>query len=204
MAKSSFQGSTPAASPTREQVRAEGGGDVPSDGVTLVPVNAPLALLQVDRVVGQVPMDDGVAPEMEVQPLLPDRCGGEDEGPERGVECPGDGFDPGLAALVEGLSAEGDREASSHPVPVELDVAIIPLSAGDVHPKRGCAQFQGLSHFACDFVGCFQAPVVVGQSQITEPVTEHMAMLVENGLEVAVDRVSQNITPVEASTLVGV
>ena len=70
---------------------SECGGAVSSDkvladGVVLVPVHPPLALLHVHRVGRQVPVDDRVAVVVEVQPLLADRGSRQHERPERGVE----------------------------------------------------------------------------------------------------------------------
>ncbi len=56
--------------------------------MAFVAVDSALALLQVDRVGGQVPVDHGVTVEMEVETLLTDRGGGQHEGPKRGVEGP--------------------------------------------------------------------------------------------------------------------
>ena len=45
---------------------------------------------------------------------------------------------------------------------------------------------------------------IVAQAQMAEPVTKHMGVLIEYGLEVAVDRVSQDIAPVPADAVLGV
>ena len=50
-------------------------GHVLARGVTLVPVDATFVLLEVDRVVWQVPVHDDVAVGVEVQAVLPERCG---------------------------------------------------------------------------------------------------------------------------------
>ena len=44
------------------------------------PVNPSLALLQIHRIARQVPVDQAVAPGMEIEPLLPYRRAGEHEG----------------------------------------------------------------------------------------------------------------------------
>ena len=56
-------------------------------GVVLEAVHAPLPLLQINRVVRQVPVDDGMAVEVEVEALLTDRSAREHEWPERRIEC---------------------------------------------------------------------------------------------------------------------
>src|SRR4051794_9170594 len=61
-------------------------GHVLANRVALVAVNSTFALLEVDRVVRQVPVDDDVAVGVEVESLLPDRGADEDERPIRGVE----------------------------------------------------------------------------------------------------------------------
>ena len=86
-------------------------------------------------------MNDSVTPEMKIQSLLPDRGGGEHKGPERGVKRSGDGLDPGLAAIVEGLVAEGDGKSSAHPAFVELDAIAAPPLTWNVYAKRGRSQF---------------------------------------------------------------
>ena len=189
--------------PLGEQVRAEGRGDVPADGVALVAVDAPLALLEVDGVGGQVPVDDGVAPEMEVQSLLPDRRGGHHEGPERRVERSGERLGPHLAAAFESLVAEGDGEAGAHTAGVELDAAAVLRRPGHVHPERGGAQLQGLFEVAGDVGGQGGAPLVGSQTQVPEPVTEHMGVLVQHRLEVPDDRVLKDVMPVTPAALFG-
>ena len=172
--------------------------------MTLVSVDAPLALLQVDGIGGQIPVDDRVAPEMEVQSLLSNRSGREDERPEWGIERSGDGFDAGLAAVVERLVAECDGEAGAHPVLVEIDMKAVLSSVRDVHAKRGGVEFQGLREAPGEVGGCLRAPFVVPQPEVPEPVSDNVGVLVEDGLEVAVDRVSEHITPVAAAAFVGV
>ena len=78
--------------------------DVPPHRVALEAMDPPLALLQVHRVRRQVPVHDGMAVGMEVEPLLPHRGGGQDERPERRVES--------LAHPVDSLN----RLAVLHPV----------------------------------------------------------------------------------------
>src|SRR5690349_4775741 len=60
-------------------------------------IDPALALLEIDRIRRQVPVNDVAAIEMEIEPLLSNRRGTEDEGPERRVEC---FADRGLAALA--------------------------------------------------------------------------------------------------------
>jgi len=50
-------------------------GEVLADGMVLVPLHPAFPLLEVDRIRGQVPVHDGVAPEMEVETLLADGRG---------------------------------------------------------------------------------------------------------------------------------
>jgi hypothetical protein len=60
-----------------------GGGDVLADGVTFVPMNATLTLLEVDGIGREVPVDDCVAVKMEIETLLADRGRGQNERPKR-------------------------------------------------------------------------------------------------------------------------
>jgi hypothetical protein len=63
-------------------------------------VDTTLALFEVNGIGGEVPVDDGVAPEVEVQTLLSDGGGHQNEWPERRVEGVGNRLDPGLAPIV--------------------------------------------------------------------------------------------------------
>ena len=69
-----------------ENLRPELLRDVLAHGVALVAVHPAFALLEVDGVRWQVPVHDRMAVGVEVQPLLANRRGREDEGPEWGVE----------------------------------------------------------------------------------------------------------------------
>ena len=107
--------------------------------VPLVAVDAALALLEVDRVGGQVPVDDGVAVGVEVETLLPDRGGRQDERPERRVEggahLLGAGTPPlaGSARLVGLLLAEAKRETGPHAL--VLDGHLPPSEARNSTPS---------------------------------------------------------------------
>ena len=96
--------------------RAVGGGDVLADRVPLVAVHPALTLLEIDGVAGQVPMHDGMAPPVEIDPLLPDGSRRQHERPERRVERRPDLGQPGFlvaalrAAEPQGVPA-GERDA---------------------------------------------------------------------------------------------
>ena len=49
-------------------------------------MNATLALLKIHRIAGKIPVVDPITIGMEIEPLLTNGGGGEDERPERGVE----------------------------------------------------------------------------------------------------------------------
>src|SRR6266540_4197932 len=86
-----------------------GGADVSADGVSLVAVDPAFSLLEVDGVGRVVPVDDGVAPPVEVDAFLPDGCGREDEGPEWAVEGGAYLRQAGVVvALTECAVAEGE------------------------------------------------------------------------------------------------
>ena len=78
--------------PGPECVQAVGSGDVTADGVALVPMDAALALLEVHGIARKVPVDEAVAPGVEVEPFLPDGRTGQHEGPEGAVESGSDGI----------------------------------------------------------------------------------------------------------------
>ena len=99
-----------AGTPGPECVRAMGNGDVAADGVALVSVHAALALLQVDRVAREVPVDEAVAPRMEVEPFLPDRRAGQHEGAERAIEGGSDDILADVAAVVGSSLPEAQRK----------------------------------------------------------------------------------------------
>jgi len=61
-------------------------GDVAADGMAFVTVDAALALLEINRVSGQVPVHQSMAPWMKVQALLANGRAGEDEGTKWAVE----------------------------------------------------------------------------------------------------------------------
>lgn len=60
--------------------------NVLADGVTGEPIDPALPLLEVNRVRRKVPVDDGVAPPVEVDPFLPDAGRSEHEGGKGAVE----------------------------------------------------------------------------------------------------------------------
>jgi len=64
----------------------ESRGEVLPDGVAFVTVDAPFALFKIDRVRWEVPVDDGVAVGVEVEPFLAYRSRSEHEWPEGRVE----------------------------------------------------------------------------------------------------------------------
>ena len=72
--------------PGREGVPAVGGGDVAADGVPLVPMDTALPLFEIDRIARKIPVDQSVAPGVEVEPLLTDGRTGQDKRTERTVE----------------------------------------------------------------------------------------------------------------------
>src|SRR2546430_13186152 len=61
-------------------------GDVAPDGVAAITVYATLTLLEVHRIGRRIPVHHRVAPPMEIDALLADAGGCEDERPERAVE----------------------------------------------------------------------------------------------------------------------
>ena len=74
-----------ARTPRCEGVENVGGSDIASDGMALVTVNTPLALLEIHRIARKIPVDQAVAPGMEIEPFLPNRRAGEHEGQRRAL-----------------------------------------------------------------------------------------------------------------------
>jgi len=73
-----------------EGLRPIPGRQVTPHRVDLIAVDPPLSLLQFYRIVGQVPVDYGVAVRVEVQALLPDGGGYQDERSARRAEGEGE------------------------------------------------------------------------------------------------------------------
>ena len=82
----------------REGPFALGSDNVASDGVPFVAMDTALLLFEIDRIARKIPMDQSVAPGVEVEPLLTDGGTGQDERTEGTVEgCP-------HSVLADGLS----------------------------------------------------------------------------------------------------
>jgi hypothetical protein len=83
-------------------------------------VDPPLPLLQVHRVGGEVPVADVVTVGVEVQAFLPDGGGGQDKGPEGGVEGAPDQVlsDLGFVLLVSSVP-EAEGKAAPNAVSLE-------------------------------------------------------------------------------------
>lgn len=101
--KSAAQGIAALPSTAHQGLEAVPLGDVPPHGVALVPVHPAFALLHVDGVGGEVPVDHRVAIAVKVEALLAHRGGGEDEGAERAVERVAD--DLGVRRVARVVSA---------------------------------------------------------------------------------------------------
>jgi hypothetical protein len=103
-------------------------------------------LLEVDGVGGEVPVNDGVAVEVEVEAFLADGGGGEDERPEGGVEGGaevGAGFG---SRLVSPVVSEASGEAAGHPPRAEgIRVALEGRGSGAVGhaPEREHLEHRG-------------------------------------------------------------
>ena len=141
-------------------------------------------------------MHDGVAPQVEVEALLADRGRAEDERPERRVEGRRHRLDARLAALVQRLIAEGDREPRAHAVLVEPGRAPVPRGPGDVDAERGRPRLERIGDSTRDAVRRLEPLLLVGRRHVSQPVAQHMGVFVKDGLQVAVDPVAHHVAPV--------
>ena len=165
------------------------GRDVLADGVTLVAIDASLTLLEVDGVAREVPVDDGVAPPVEVDPLLTDRRRRQHKRPERRVEGRPDFGEAGFVLLVSG-AAKPQRVPAREGDPLALEVvdvggAVDRLPEGDGSP-RGRGQ---------------RDQPFVGRGVDARLSGEVVDVLVENGLEPSVDAVAGDPAPIRAVVL---
>ena len=114
--------------------RPVGGSDVLADRVPLVTIHAALALLEIYRIGGKVPVDHRMAPPVEVDSLLADGGGRENERPEWRVESRPDLGESGLilaAACVSKPQCVPARESDSLTVEViDVDGPVDRLSEG--------------------------------------------------------------------------
>ena len=60
--------------------------NVAANCMALVAMDSAFSLLEVDRVCGEVPVNDGMAVQVEIESFLANGCCGEDEGPKWRVE----------------------------------------------------------------------------------------------------------------------
>ena len=104
--------------------------------MTLVAVHAALALLEVDRVVRQIPVVDTMAVGMEVEPFLPDRRGCQYERPERRVEGVAHAAEAGRCSLLVTVVGEAHGEAAAHREMVDMKLAIPDLRVVDIDLRR--------------------------------------------------------------------
>ena len=114
-----------------------------SDRVPLVAIHPPLTLLEVNRVAREVPMDNRMAPPVEVDSFLAYRGGREHEGPERRVKGRPDLGKSGLIlTLARAAKAhrEPARERDALAVKViDVGCAVDRLPYGN-GPPCGCGQ----------------------------------------------------------------
>ena len=140
LCRGGFEDRHPGVRDSRSQSRRSvGGGDVLADRVTLVAIHAALTLLEVDGVGGKVPVDDRVAPPVEVDSLLADRCGREHERPERRVEGRPDlgesGFVLGVARAAEPQRVPARERDSLAVEVIDVGRAVDRLPEGDRAPR---------------------------------------------------------------------
>ena len=114
------------------------------------------------RIARQVPVDEAVAPGMEVEPLLPDRRAGEHEGSKRAVERGADGVLADVLAVVRANVAEAQGEHGANPQLLAYDG-----SAG--HPSLGPKELSvdtstGRVHQLDELAGALRGDLVGGAS----------------------------------------
>lgn len=86
---------------------------VQPDCMVFVTVDAAFALLHVDRITRQVPVDDAVAIWMEIQPFLPDGCRRQNERLEGGVKCCPHKTGPVYAGLILALLRQSHGKSAA-------------------------------------------------------------------------------------------
>ena len=119
--------------------RPVSGRDVLADRVTLVAIHATLALLEVDGVAREIPVDDRVAPPVEVDPLLSDGGGRQHERPERRVEGRPDlreaGLILGVARAAEAQRVPARERDSLAVEVIDVGCTVDRLPEGDRAPR---------------------------------------------------------------------
>lgn len=160
-------------------------------------MDATLALLEVDGVGGEVPVIDGVAIGVEVEAFLSDGRGGEDKRAEGAIEGFADGLGAGEGGgLVVLEVAEPERESAAKP------------ERGDLHAARACGDLVDGEAAAAwrergvDLVRDLARHVDSGPGDHASALDEVMGVLVEHGLEVAVDAVGEDASPVGQAVVV--
>ena len=180
-----FEDRVPGVLDSRSQCRRPvGGSDVLADRVPLVTIHAALALLEIYRIGGKVPMDHRMTPPMEVDSLLADGGGRENERPEWRVESRPDLGESGLI-LAAACAAEPQcvpaRESDSLTVEVVDVGSPVNLLPEGYRPPCG----RGKRDEA--LVGRRVGPGLRG---------EMVDVLVEDGLKPPVDAIPSHHPPV--------
>ena len=111
-----------AGSPRLKRGLAVGGSHVAPDGMSLVAVNAALALFKIDRIARQVPVGQPMAPGVKIQPLLSDRGAGKHQGPERAVERSANHVLADVLVVLRAQMAEAESEHRSNPDFLRIEV----------------------------------------------------------------------------------
>ena len=170
-----------------------GTGDVAADGVALVPVHAALALLEVHGVAREIPVDEAVAPGVEVEPFLPDRGAGEHEGAEGTVEGGSDG-----------ILADGDVPSSVRLCPkrsantVRTRMASCLDGFSVLRPEEPCVdpctqRIHDVDELPGALAGYLVGGGVFGPRFL---IPEHVPVLVEDRLQVALLAIAEHEAPV--------
>ena len=162
--------------------------------MALVPVDAALALLEVHGVARKVPVDQAVAPRVEVESFLPDRRAGQQEGAERAVEGGSDGILADMGVTVRSGVPEAQREHRAYTYDVGLDGFLV-LSLEELGVDAGAERIHDLDKVPGALRGDLVGAGVFGPRFL---IPEHVPLLVEDRLQVALLAVAEHEAPVGA------
>ena len=160
-----------------------------------LPVDTPLALFEINRISRKVPMDQAVAPGMEIEPLLPDRRTGEQEGPKRAVERISDGVLADVLAVIRAAVAEAQCEhgANTEFLTVDASSGCPSLGPKELPVDTSARRMHHLDELSSALPGGLVGVGVFGPRLL---VPEHVPLFVEHRLQIAVLAIAEHETPV--------
>ena len=166
-----------------------------ADCVALIAVDPSFALLKVNRIGGEIPVDDDVAVGVEVEAFLPDRRADQDEWPIRGVEPLAQlrGSRGGLAVgafTAAFLVAKAHSERGVKPLSLGSNRVLGHFEVAVVDPRR--PQRESPDHRVGDRGGRRPRWLVRRALGFHEDVR----VLVEHRLKASIDAVAHHLAPI--------